>query len=431
MNIKIFASGSRGDVQPYVALGRGLQAVGHRVTVLGASDFANLVRSHELDFVATSESLEAFAQQLQVEGGNMVKILAAQAKAAQELARRAAAEGLAACRDADLILGGLGGIFTGVAIAEKLGIPFIEAYLYPFAPTRAFPSVLTPLPQTPLTSWANGLTHQLARQMMWQSFRGADSKARSEVLDMPRSPLWGPFGWLEEHSPLVLYGYSPAVLPAPADWDTRSHVTGYWFLDPAADWRPQPELLDFLAAGPPPVYIGFGSMASREPRETAEMALEALRRTGQRGVLYAGWGGLHKEDLPGNVFMVGSTPHSWLFPRMVAVVHHGGAGTTAAGLAAGVPSVVTPFFADQPFWAQRVYDLGVGPKPVPRRKLTAENLAASIQAAVSDNVMRERAAALGARIQAEDGVGAAVALIEQAMRNRPVPGSPQNRHTNL
>ena len=193
-------------------------------------------------------------------------------------------------------------------------------------------------------------------------------------------------------------------------------MTGYWFLDPAADWQPQPELLDFLASGPPPIYIGFGSMASRQPRATADMALEALRRTGQRGVLYAGWGGLHKEDLPDSVFMVGSTPHSWLFPRMAAVVHHGGAGTTAAGLAAGVPAVITPFFADQPFWAQRVYELGAGPKPVPRRKLTAENLAAAIEAALSDATIRARVATLGARIRAENGVAAAVALIEQTVK---------------
>jgi UDP:flavonoid glycosyltransferase YjiC (YdhE family) len=313
-------------------------------------------------------------------------------------------------------LQGQGGLFTGVAIAEKLGIPFVEAYLYPFAPTREFPSVLTPLPQTPLTSWANGLTHQLARQMMWQSFRGADNKARTQILDMKPAPLSGPFTWLDQHSKLVLYGYSPAVLPAPQDWDARSHVTGYWFLDAAAGWQPPADFLDFLAAGPPPVYIGFGSMASSKPRETTDMVLAALHQTGQRGVLYAGWGGLHKEDLPGDVFMIGSTPHSWLFPRMAAVVHHAGAGTTAAGLAAGVPSVVTPFFADQPFWAQRVYDLGVGPKPVARRHLTAGSLAAAIQTAVTDQPMRRRAAALGARIRAEDGVAQAVTLIERSMQ---------------
>jgi sterol 3beta-glucosyltransferase len=416
MKIVILASGSRGDVQPYVALGQGLRRAGHAVTLLASSDFEQLVTGHDLDFVATSESLEAFAQKLQVEGGNMLKILSAQAQAAKELSVRAAAAGLAACRGADLIAGGLGGVFTGSALAEKLDIPFVQAYLYPFAPTRAFPSVLTPLPQTPLTTWANGLTHRLARQMMWQSFRSADNKARSQVLDMQSAPLAGPFAWLDRHSKLVLYGYSPAVLPPPQDWDARSHVTGYWFLDAAAGWQPDPEFLAFLAAGPPPVYIGFGSMASSKPRETADLALEALRRAGQRGVLYAGWGGLRKEELPDGVFMIGSTPHSWLFPRMAAVVHHGGAGTTAAGLAAGVPSIVTPFFADQPFWAQRVHELGVGPKAVARRHLTAASLADLIDAAVSDTAMRQRAAALGTRIRAEDGVGNAVALIERSTR---------------
>jgi UDP:flavonoid glycosyltransferase YjiC (YdhE family) len=175
-------------------------------------------------------------------------------------------------------------------------------------------------------------------------------------------------------------------------------------------------LLAFLESGPAPVYIGFGSMASSDPRATAIIALEALRATGQRGVLFKGWGGLQPEDLPPDVFMIGSTPHSWLFPRMSAIVHHGGAGTTGAGLAAGVPSIVVPFFADQPFWGQRVYDLRVGPPPISRRRLTAENLSAAIRMVVDDQALRRRAADLGTRIRAEDGVGAAVQLIERAVR---------------
>lgn len=146
------------------------------------------------------------------------------------------------------------------------------------------------------------------------------------------------------------------------------------------------------------------------------MVLQALARTGQRGVLYAGWGGLKKEQLPSNVFMTSSVPHTWLFPRMAAVVHHGGVGTTAAGLAAGVPSIVTPFFADQPFWGQRVYQLGVGPRPIARKRLTADNLTEAIQRALSDTEMRKKAAALGARIRAENGIARAVAIIEQSSR---------------
>jgi UDP:flavonoid glycosyltransferase YjiC (YdhE family) len=413
MKILIFTGGSRGDVQPYVALGQGLQAAGHTVTVLGATDFQALITGYGLDFVATSENVEAFARQLQTEGGNMLKLLAIQGKAAVELARRSAVVGLAAAQGAGLFIAGLGGIFTAAALAEKLSIPLVPAYLYPFAPTRAFAGILTPLPQTPLTMWANRSSHHVARQMMWQTLRTADAKARTEVLGLRPAPLNGPFDWIDRHSPLTLYGYSPAVLPRPTDWDAHSHVTGYWFLDSAATWQPPADLLAFLADGPPPIYIGFGSMSSRNPQEATDLALTALHETGQRGILYQGWGGLQGEKLPHTVHVVGSTPHAWLFARMAAIVHHGGAGTTGASLAAGVPSIVTPFFADQPFWAQRVYDLGVGPRGVPRRKLTASALAAAIYAAVSDQAMRARAAALGARMRAENGVEAAVALIGQ------------------
>jgi len=154
-------------------------------------------------------------------------------------------------------------------------------------------------------------------------------------------------------------------------------------------------------------------MTSSKPEEAADLVLQALARTGQRGVFYAGWGGLKKEQLPANVFMTGSIPHTWLFPRMAAVVHHGGVGTTAAGLAAGVPSIITPFFADQPFWGQCVYQLGVGPKPIARRRLTVDNLTQALDRAVSDVEMRKKAASLGERIRNENGVAKAVTIIEQ------------------
>ena len=175
-------------------------------------------------------------------------------------------------------------------------------------------------------------------------------------------------------------------------------------------------LVNFLQSGPPPVYIGFGSMTNSKPEEVADMLLQALARTGLRGVLYEGWGGLKKEQLPDTVFMTGSVPHTWLFPRMAAVIHHGGVGTTAAGLAAGVPSIITPFFADQPFWGQRVHQLGVGTKPIPRKRLTVDSLAQALDSVLSDEEMRKRAALLGERIRAENGVAQAVAIIEQTQQ---------------
>ncbi len=418
MQITIIAGGSRGDVQPYVALGKGLKEAGHSVRILTSDDFQMLVTDYGLDFFTTGGSAEVVAREMQtrLEQGNMLKILSEMRRASEKQAVQAAEKGLVACQGSDLILGGLSGLFSGQALSEKLDIPLLLAYLVPFTPTSAFPSTLTPVPQTLLTHWMNKPSHRVGQQIMWQSLRSADKKARAEVLHIPPASFWGPFSSLERQKLPVLYGYSPQVLSRPKDWNDSQHVTGYWFLEPPQGWEPPAELLQFLQAGPPPIYIGFGSMASSKPEEAADMVLQALARTGQRGVLYEGWGGLKKEQVPETVFMTRSIPHTWLFPRMAAVVHHGGVGTTAAGLAAGVPSVVTPFFADQPFWGQRVYELGVGPKPIARKRLTVDNLAEAIGHAVSDEEMRKRAAFLGERIRAENGIARAVTIIEQISR---------------
>jgi sterol 3beta-glucosyltransferase len=425
MQITIIAAGSRGDVQPYVALGQGLKAAGHTVRVLASQDFHDLVTTYGLEFTAMGGSVEAEAQnhvKELVEQGNLLKMLAATGRGAQQLAYQAAVSGLAACQESDLLIGGLGGLSVGMALAEKLGIPFLQAYLMPFTPTCEFPSVLAPLPQTRLVAWANRLSHRLTQQMMWQTLRAADNKARSQVLKIAPASFWGPFAALQRQAQPILYGYSPQVVPRPKDWAASIHVTGYWFLEPPAGWNPPADLVEFLRAGPSPIYIGFGSMPSRNPEDTTNLILQALARTGQRGVISSGWGGLKKEHLPEAVFAIGSIPHSWLFPQMAAVVHHGGAGTTAAGLVAGIPSIVTPFFGDQPFWAQRVHALGAGPKPIARRRLTVDNLAEAIMRAVSDTAMRKIASDLRVRIQAEDGIAGVVAVIEQ---NSNIPDAAQ------
>jgi sterol 3beta-glucosyltransferase len=426
MQITMIAGGSRGDVQPYVALGKGLKQAGHTVRVLANQDYQDLITDQGLEFFDMGSGAKAMAQgQIQeiLEQGNLLKILSVTGQGAQQLALQSAANGLAACEGSDLILAGFAGLSTGLALAEKLGIPFIQAHLMPFTPTSEFPGVLTPqIPQTRLTTWANKISHRLAQQMMWQMLRSADNKARAQVLQMKPAPFLGPFASLQREAGPVLYGYSPHVIPPPADWAENIHVTGYWFLEPLSGWKPPRDLMEFLQAGPPPVYVGFGSMLSRKPEETADLVLQALDLTGQRAILSSGWGGLKKENLPETVFMIGSIPHFWLFPRMSAVVHHGGAGTTGAGLRAGVPSIVTPFFGDQPFWGRKIYELGVGPRPIPRRRLTVRNLAEAIQRAVTDAEMREKASLLGERIRTEDGVARAVEIIERHGASKGLQG---------
>jgi UDP:flavonoid glycosyltransferase YjiC (YdhE family) len=218
----------------------------------------------------------------------------------------------------------------------------------------------------------------------------------------------------DRHTP-VLFGFSPAVLPKPADWGSQLHVTGYWFLEYPAGWTPPDNLAGFLDVGSPPVSIGFGSMGLTDPvgrEDFLKMALEALSLSGQRGILLTSdkkhRGGVKLSD---RALLLDSCPYSWLFPRMAVVVHHGGVGTAAAGLRTGVPTVTIPVYTDQPFWGWRVAEIGVGPAPIPRHKLTVQRLAKAIIGAASDLGVRAMAAALGKRIRNEDGVGRAVELL--------------------
>jgi UDP:flavonoid glycosyltransferase YjiC (YdhE family) len=259
------------------------------------------------------------------------------------------------------------------------------------------------------------LSHHLAHAVLWQTLGGpATNRWRKQRLGLPPWRSYQHmYGAARATGTPWLFGYSPSVLPKPPDWEDYHHVTGYWFLDPPAAWQPPPELLRFLDAGPPPVYVGFGSIVGMDPQHVTGLVQQALAQTGQRGVLLTGWGGLTRETAPDNLCFVDEVPHAWLFPRMAAVIHHGGAGTTGAALRAGVPSLLTPLVGDQHTWAAHVDRLGVGPRVGGLRQLTAEKLAGAIHSAITDAGLRARAAALGEKIRAEDGVGAAVAIIER------------------
>ena len=416
MNITLIALGSQGDVQPYIALGVGLKQAGHRVRVVTHENYAASVQNQQLEFSAVQGNVQEFMDSPKMrellERGNFLAITAYTAKESQRAALLWAEQGLEACRDAELIVAGVGGLFIGLAIAEKLNLPFLQAHVFPFTPTAAFAGALFPQGLSRLGGAVNRLSHEALRQAMWQGFRAADTLARTKVLGLPANPFWGPYRSKRLNQYPVLYGFSPSVIAPPADW-SNAIVTGYWQLEPPINWQPPAALETFLANGERPIYIGFGSMASRDPAQTGKLILEALSKTKTRAILQSGWGGLKTTELPDHVLAIESVPHSWLFNKVAAVVHHGGAGTTAAGLQAGVPSLVIPFFGDQGFWGERIAQLGVGPSPIPRKALTAQALAQAIQTMTSDTEMRSRAAELGKRIRNENGVGNAVKAINQ------------------
>ncbi len=411
MRILLAANDSRGGIQPYLALGVGLRDAGHEVALLAPGDFASMAASHDIGFRALSGSVEeaARAGAGKRPGGGVAGMRHA-ARAMEGRLETWTREARAAIEGQDLVVGGIGGMIVARAAAEAAGVPFVEAHLQPVgAPTDRYPGVLYASPPRVLGAFGRRLSHRASELAIWMPFKRATANARRSVLGLD-----GPFR-LQGDGP-VLYGFSPAVIPVPQEGPRRRIVTGWWFLD-AGPWTPPADLERFLEGNRPVVSIGFGSMVGEDPRELTDLVAGAVHDAGVRAVLLTGWGAL--DVVPGDDIMVAeSVPHDWLFPRVDAVVHHGGAGTTGAGLRAGVPNIVVPFGVDQPFWGSRVQAVGAGPAPLRRHELTREGLAAALRQATTDRSMRDAAARIGTVIRAEDGVGAAVRAIEGAVASR-------------
>jgi len=406
MHITILALGSLGDIQPCATLGSALKAAGHQVRFITFESFASPIAEHELDFHPIHGNAQALVA---TSGANMLGLIRSFGSLAEGYARDLSALYLG---ETDLILNQLPLGLYGFDLAEKFDVPMILATVIPVARTRAFP--LMGLPKIPLPGY-NKFTYYLGEQMGWQMFRGVINRWRKQTLKLDPLPIAGYFEQLGTRYIPILNGFSKQVVPRPADWNEHIHVTGYWFPEDKP-WQPPQDLQEFIEAGSPPIFIGFGSMPIKNPPKTTEMILEALRQSGQRGILHMGWGGIGNQNLPDNVFKIDYAPYEWLFPRMAMVIHHGGSGTTSFGLRAGIPSCAIPFVFDQFFWGKRIAELGVGPSSIPYKALSVERLKGVILAGTGDSLMRQRAFELGRKIQGENGIENAVHLIEQILR---------------
>jgi sterol 3beta-glucosyltransferase len=416
MRIGMIALGSRGDVQPYVALGKGLKQAGYEVVLLTHDPYKRLVLGEGLEFFAIGGNPRSIVDRVmnQARVGEkpnefdfMRKVVPLIKPLRYEIVTRC----WQGCQEVDALVLNALGIVVGIPMAQKRGIPAFPAYLQPMTPTREFPALSFPSVPDWMASVRPSydlLSAEFLDWMRWQFYRSM-GKVVHELLG---TPIRSPIILMQEQQTPIFYGYSERFLSRPSDWPDYCHITGYWFLDTPAGWQPPANLQAFLQAGTPPVYIGFGSMGSGDPHRLTELVVKALELSGQRGIVLTGWGALSQERLPGNVIAIDEVPHDWLLPQTEVVVHHGGAGTTGAGLRAGLPNIIVPFISDQPFWGEQVYKRGVGPWPILHKQLTAEALAEAITLAVTDQGMRVRAAALGRRIRAEDGVGNAVRLFQ-------------------
>jgi sterol 3beta-glucosyltransferase len=409
MRILIVCNDTRGGVQPYAALARGLVAAGHSVSAVAPIGLTGLFdASVAVTPLAGTEEALAFASSGIAEQGTG----AAMRLMARELPKRLggwcqtvleAAEGMT------VMTGGIGGMAIGLAAAERLNMPFIASHLQPVGHvTSAYPGVL--FPRTPGWTGAMGrrISHHLSDMAVWLPFRSAMGKVRRHV--------FGLSGRVPQRDGLpVIYGFSPHVVPM-VDGPLR-HVTGYWTLPARQGWQPPSALTAFLAGDKPVVSVGFGSMGAGAPLVLAALVADAARAAGIRVVMQANWQG--QEPAPSDqLFAASDLPHDWLFPQMAANVHHGGAGTTGAALLAGRPSLVVPFAVDQPFWGMRVQELGVGSAPIARRMLDQAGLAQAFETMIADRAMQDKAATLGRALAREDGITAAVGVFDRFAERR-------------
>jgi UDP:flavonoid glycosyltransferase YjiC (YdhE family) len=401
MRIVIVTAGSRGDVAPFTGLGQRLRQAGHQVALAAHDRFAGLIAACGLEHRS-------------LPGDPLAMVRARASAPSPEDARSVFVSFLGDLGDgvlasvaagSDLILTAFGPAPLSRLVAEALGVPSLGVYLTPSVPTRDFPPPGRPAP-TDVSPEANLAAGRDALVRAGSLYPEALARLRAALgLPAGRAPVDAspPDGWP------ICHGVSPTLLPRPADWPASVSVTGYWWPARPTGWEPPAEVVEFLRAGPAPVFFGFGSMGPDETERLTDVVVASARRAGVRAVVQSGWAGLRPRG--DDLLVVDDLPHDWLFPRMAAVVHHAGAGTTGAGLRAGVPAVAVPFLVDQPFWAARLHRLGVAPAPLPSADLTADDLADAIRHCLDTPGYRDRAADLAGRVAREDGASAVLERI--------------------
>ncbi|GKT43551.1 sterol 3-beta-glucosyltransferase UGT80B1 [Colletotrichum spaethianum] len=432
LNIAIHIVGSRGDIQPFIPIAQLLMKApyGHRVRICTHPVFKEFVESNGVEFFSIGGDPEALMAYMvknpgllpsreSVKAGDigqrrkeMAEIINGAWRSCIEAGdgtgERTTAATVKKAEDlflADAIIANPPSM-AHIHCAEKLGIPLHMVFTMPWCPTQAFHHPLASMSYGEAdTSVANYLSFIMMELLTWQGLGDLINKFRTQTLGLdPISPMWGcqllprlrvPYSFL----------WSESLIPKPTDWDSHINITGFSFLPLADKYTPPPDLTAFLESGPPPIYIGFGSIVVDDPKALTQLIFNAVKIAGVRAIVSKGWGGVGSgDDVPDDVYLIGNCPHDWLFKRVSAVVHHGGAGTSAAGIAAGRPTVVVPFFGDQPFWGQMIARAGAGPAPVPFKKMTADTLASSITFALKPDV-QVAVQQMAQRIAEEDGAG--------------------------
>jgi sterol 3beta-glucosyltransferase len=426
MRILLMTYGTRGDVEPFLALAEGFVRVGHSARLAAPAAYAALAAKSGVEYVPLPGDPERLsAAMVQQAGGNPLRMIGVMARFVFPLAAEVFLRLRETAPKSDAIVHSFLLTHAGYELGRALGVPDYSAQMFPmFAPTSEFAA--PGFPDWPHSGTFRRLTHALFNNIFRHGGGMLYGLVRRGHPEFPPLTGW-PFSANQPRVTPLLFGFSRHVIPRPAEWPSFAHITGYWQRDGPREENVPADLRRFIAAGAPPVYFGLGSAIPLDAFRLAEIAVDALRRTGQRGVFLTGKTNFFPGAETHDIFPIESMAHHWLFPRMSAVVHHGGAGTTGAGLRAGIPNILIPFTADQPFWAERVRLLRAGPEPIPQRKLTADRLATAIDQALHDTPMRDRCRELGRKLDAEDGVQVAVDLVLRQTASGSAQATEANR----
>ena len=417
MKIAITTVGTRGDLQPFIALGLGLKDAGHEVLIVSSKNEEGFVKNYGLDFFSLNVDIQKLMDGDEVQemskGNNPYKFIVSHLKGSKKLKQLmidTQTEIWTACQSSDIIIFHPG-MPLGFFIAQEKKRISVMANPFPVISTKDYPAILF-YTSPRFGEIYNKITHKIFEKLFWSLSKSAVVKFWNKSVKTKMNFSISPIRQQIDSGMPVINGYSNLFFHQPEDWNYNIHTTGSWFIDNEPNFVPPTELTNFIDNGEQPIYIGFGSMKDIESfKTTLDVIKKALDQTKQRAVVGLGWSKLpSNESIPNNIFLIESISHTWLFPKMKTVIHHGGAGTTAAGLRAGKPTIIIPHNADQPAWGQRVFELGVGSKPIKKTKLTAENLASAILFAQQPNII-SNADKLGQELRKENGVINAVKII--------------------
>lgn len=411
MHILLIAIGTRGDVQPFVVLGTALAGQGHEVSIAASTGFREMIGKAGLTHHALPVDFQELLQEPRMRG-------ALTSFSGKLKAYRWASDLMNKQLDAiwtiglevrpDLILQHFKGAL-GPYIARKIGAICVPVMLQPgFMATRDYPQFL--ISSRSLGELGNLASHKAIQAVMrfgtgmmirrWRKVSRPDIGPAMDTMQ----------GYDPKGRPVRIHAYSHAIVPRPTSWPESEVQTGYLFSEPEG-FEPPEALALFLKSGSEPVYIGFGSMPGTDQARVKKAVLRALELTGQRAIIASGWGGISGLETGEKLHVLDAVPHSWLFPKVAAVVHHGGSGTTHEVMRWGRPSVICPLFADQPFFGRRIFELGAGPEPISQKRLTADQLAKALEAAQGEE-MKRNAGLVAEQMQREDGVACCCELVE-------------------